>query len=266
MKDRERPLIPAARQPRAVHGRSSYSGNYPDWESAVRVSDGYAAGAILAKAVSAMSAVRRGEAVHERDTVLFDEIEYSYPLLAALLYAASQNGNHLCVLDFGGALGSSYMQNRQMLAYLERLRWHIVEQPHIAAAGRRQFENDELRFFDCLEGAAADGAPDIALMCSVLPYVPDPFALIGRVKALLPRIIVVDRTPVLESAPTRLTVQTVPPQIYDASYPCWILNRGALLAAFAGEYRTLGGFAALGGPVDLGDVQASCGGWLFERL
>jgi putative methyltransferase (TIGR04325 family) len=246
--------------------RILYSGNYPDWDSAARASGGYAADLILEKAVRAMSAVRSGQAAYERDTVLFDAIEYSYPLLAALLYAASRSGNRLRVLDFGGALGSSYVQNRQFLAHLDSLRWHIVEQPHFAAAGRRQFEDDRLRFFDSLEAATADGAPDLALLSGVVQYVPDPFALIARIKALQPALIVIDRALILESAASRLTVQTVPPAIYDASYPCWILNRAEVLEAFAGDYRKLIDFAAHGGAtVDLGDAQASYGGWLFER-
>ena len=79
-------------------------------------------------------------------------------------------------------------------------------------------------------------------------------------------LVVIDRTLILETAATRLTVQTVPPTVYEASYPCWILNRGAVLQAFAGDYRKLYDFAAHGGAtVDLGDAQASYGGWLFER-
>jgi putative methyltransferase (TIGR04325 family) len=267
VKELIRQLVPPLLWPRdAPRGRILYSGNYPDWDSAARASGGYAADLILEKAVRAMSAVRSGKAVYERDTVLFDAIEYSYPLLAALLYAASRSGNRLRVLDFGGALGSSYVQNRQFLAHLDSLRWHIVEQPHFAAAGRRQFEDDQLRFFDSVEAATADGAPDIALLSSVLQYVPDPFDLIARIKALRPEWIVVDRTLILETAATRLTVQTVPPTAYEATYPCWILNRGAVLQAFAGGYRKLYDFAAHGGAtVDLGDARASYAGWLFER-
>jgi putative methyltransferase (TIGR04325 family) len=267
MKERLRQFIPPVLWPRSsAHGRNLYAGNYPDWESAARDSKGYGAELILDKATRAMTAVRSGKAAYERDTVLFDEIEHSFPLLASLLYAASRNRNRLCVLDFGGALGTSYVQNRQFLAHLDGLRWHVVEQPHFAAAGRRLFEDEHLRFFDSIEAAAAAAAPDIVMLCGVVQYLPEPFDLIARIKALAPALIVLDRVVILEEAPTRLTVQTVPPHIYDASYPCWIFNRGAVVAAFADGYRKLFDFAAHAGTiVDLGDAQAAYGGWLFER-
>ena len=271
MKERLRQFIPPLRWlPRwtqlSPRPSTLHSGNYPDWPSAERDSKGYAAELILEKATRAMTAVRSGKAAYERDTVLFDEIEYSLPVLAALLYAAARSGNRLRVLDFGGSLGSSYVQNRQFLAHLGDLRWQIVEQPHVAATGRRLFEDEQLRFFDNLETAAAEGAPDIVLLSGVLQYLPEPFDLVARIKALQPAFIVVDRMLILETAATRLTVQTVPPHIYDASYPCWIFNRGAVVAAFADGYRKLFDFAAHAGTiVDLGDAQAAYGGWLFER-
>ena len=246
--------------------RIQYSGDFPDWDSAARASGGYGTDVILEKATRAMSAVRSGKAVYERDTVLFDRIEHSYPLLAALLYAASRKGGRLNVLDFGGALGSTYIQNRQFLGHLAALRWSIVEQSNFADAGRRLFENEHLRFFDSIEDATAEAKPDIVLLCSVLQYLPDPFGMVARIQELAPDIVALDRTLVLENAPTRLTVQTVPPSVYEASYPCWIFNRDAVAEAFAGRYRKLYDFPSFAGSVvDLGDATATYGGWVFER-
>ena len=72
---------------------------------------------ILDKVLAATLKVKQGQAVFERDSVLFDEIEYSWPLLAGLMWAAASNGGKLNVLDFGGALGSSYYQNRKFLHF-----------------------------------------------------------------------------------------------------------------------------------------------------
>jgi hypothetical protein len=52
--------------------------------------------------------VKTGEAVYERDSVLFDEIQYSFPVIAALLRVASANKGKLNVLDFGGSEKSHY--------------------------------------------------------------------------------------------------------------------------------------------------------------
>ncbi len=62
-----------------------------------------------------MQATRKvvaGEAVYERDSVVFDHLEYAWPLLACLLQIAAERRS-LRVIDFGGSLGSSWRQNRR---------------------------------------------------------------------------------------------------------------------------------------------------------
>jgi hypothetical protein len=60
------------------------TGDYPSWEEATRASTGYNSESILEKAKTSLSKVKTGEAVYERDGVLFDEIEYAWSLLAGL--------------------------------------------------------------------------------------------------------------------------------------------------------------------------------------
>ena len=43
--------------------------------------------------------VKKGEAVYERDSMIFDQIEYSWPVLFGLMWAAAQNSGYLKVLD-----------------------------------------------------------------------------------------------------------------------------------------------------------------------
>jgi len=87
-------------------------GNYPDWEAAKKASAGYDSEIILKKVTDALLKVKDGEASGERDSVLFDKVQYSWPLLAGLLWIASRNNNRLTLLDFGGSLGTSYFQNK----------------------------------------------------------------------------------------------------------------------------------------------------------
>ena len=65
--------------------------------------------------------------MYERDSIAFNEREYAFPVATALLWAASVQQNRLRVLDFGGALGTVFVQNRPFLSYLEKLKWLIVE-------------------------------------------------------------------------------------------------------------------------------------------
>lgn len=104
-----------------------WHGNYSTWEAAQKDSTGYDAPEILQKVRSSLLKVKKGEAVYERDSVIFEEIQYSWPLLAGLMYAAAKSGGVLKVLDFGGSLGSSYFQNKKFLDGLKDVVWCIVE-------------------------------------------------------------------------------------------------------------------------------------------
>src|SRR5215475_3829712 len=92
-----------------------WKGDYSSWEAAKKQAGSYDDGIILEKVEQAALKVRNGEATYERDSVLFDRIEYSWPLLAALMWVAARNKGKLTVADFGGSLGSSYFQNKVFL-------------------------------------------------------------------------------------------------------------------------------------------------------
>ena len=77
---------------------SGWFGNYDKWEDVEKVK-------------ASILKVKNGEAVYERDSVLFDEIHYSQPLLSA--FDKSIIDNRLHIVDFGGSLVSSYFKNRK---------------------------------------------------------------------------------------------------------------------------------------------------------
>ena len=72
--------------------RIVFEGNYASWEDATAKCDGYDAEHILTRVLESTLKVKSGDAIFERDSVLFDEIEYSWPLLAGLMWAAARNG------------------------------------------------------------------------------------------------------------------------------------------------------------------------------
>jgi len=65
----------------------------------------------------------------------------------------------------------------------------------------------------------------------------------------------------------RLTLQKVPPSIYDASYPCWIICQNLLLNFFAKQYNLKYQFNALGGVIKIKPDHeiAAFKGFLFEH-
>ena len=215
---------------------------YPDWQSAREASGGYATEEIFIKTRNAARAVRDGKALWERDSVCFHHEEYHFPLLAALMSAAAWNGGRLHVLDFGGALGSTYGQHRPVLDKLEDVSWNIVEQPHVAACGREEFGNDRLRFWTSMEECGAATAMDVMLFSSVLQYLENPYAVLEQAAALRPAMILLARTPFAETE-EYITVQHVPASIYSASYPCRWLDRNRVNGILEKQYRLLPDFS-----------------------
>ena len=216
---RQRQNRTSQEQPNALHG------NYPDWSAALSQSDGYDANHILEKTKNALLKVKNGDAVSERDTVLFNEIHYTWPVLSTLMWVAAKNMGKLNVLDFGGSLGSTYYQNKAFLDDLPHVRWNIVEQPQYIEVGEKNFADEVLHFYTDIETCLAETEPNLILFCGVLQYLPEPFQILDQVFKLTHAPIVVDRTSFWVGEKDHLAVQTVPPDIYEASYPSWIFAK-----------------------------------------
>jgi putative methyltransferase (TIGR04325 family) len=241
-----------------------FTGDYASWEEAAQASSGYAAPVILETTRAALLRVKNGEAAYERDSVTFPTIDYEYPLLACLLRAATEHGNRLSVLDFGGSLGSTYFQCRSFLAPLEELRWSIVEQPAHVICGQRDFANDELRFYETVAGCLRVERPQVLLLSGVLQCLPKPYAVLDDLIGQAFDYIVVDRTAFLRGGGDRLTLEHVPAWIYPAVYPSWFLSEERLLGLFAGRYELLASFRALDTTHPAGG-EADYKGFLFRR-
>lgn len=220
----------------------AWQGNYATWQEAQARCEGYAQEAILEKVREAVLKVKHGQAAYERDSVIFDRIQYSWPLLATLLHVGTQNQNTLHVLDFGGSLGSTYFQNRQMLAGLREIKWSVVEQPHFVEAGTKEIADESLRFFSDFEQAYAETQPQVLLLSSVLQYLEKPYQQIDFFLQFQFDYIIIDRTAFINTPNDRLTIQRVPEKIYKASYPAWFFNKGKLIFRFLERYELVDEF------------------------
>lgn len=243
-----------------------FSKEFETWEEALDASGGYDDAAILQKVMNATLKVKRGEAVYERDSMIFDEVQYSWPVVTGLMWAAAQDGGRVRVMDFGGSLGSSYFENRNFLDGLPDVRWGIVEQPHYVSSGREHIAGDRLTFHETIEECGRAIAPNAVLLSSVLQYVRDPEAIVRDVTALEPTVIVVDRTIVNAGRKKATYVQHVPAAIYSASYPVCSLPEGALVATFAGAGYTLETeFESLPFPA-LDAISSRFKGYIFSKI
>jgi len=235
-----------------------WSGNYKSWSIAKSHSTGYDQDLILEKVKKSLLQVKNGEAICERDSVIFDKIEYSFPLLTSLLWIANNNGNKLNLIDFGGSLGSSYYQNKGFLKNVE-LTWNIVEQEKFVLCGQEHFENDQLRFYKSIDDCFDSTNPKVLLCSSVLQYIESPNSLISLFLKQNFEYIIIDRTPFIKGR-DRLTIQKVHPKIYDARYPCWFFNEDRFLSQFFEKYELITDFNAL----DRSNIKSEFKGFLFR--
>jgi len=215
------------------------SGDYRSWDEAMAESTGYDSGIILEKTKVSLLKVKNGEAVYERDSVLFDKIQYAWPLLAGLMWVAARCEGSLNVLDFGGSLGSSYFQNRVFLSALPNVRWNIIEQSNYVEIGKVYFEDDHLRFYAGITDCLTDTKPNVVLLSSVLQYLEHPHAVFQHIQEISCEQIIIDRTPFWTGPTDHLCVQTVPASIYQASYPSWIFSQPKFLSHIKEDWEIL---------------------------
>lgn len=244
---------------------SGYGGNYASWQDALAHSTGYDSSLILEKVSAALEKVKSGEAVYERDSVLFDKIEYPFPLLAALLRVAAANDGRLNVLDFGGSLGSTYFQCREFLSVVPHLTWHIVEQEMFVARGKERFATEQLKFHFSMKESIEEKRPDVVLFSSVLQYLQTPFEILKMAMESGVRHIVIDRTPFSAMNNDRLCVQHVPAQIYSASYPCWIFGEQNFKRQMLEQFELIADFNGADGGGCAGELQFAFKGMIWER-
>lgn len=237
-----------------------WSGNFKSWEEAQANCSGYDSAIILEKCQESLLKVKKGEAIYERDSVLFDEIHYSWGLLVGLQKAALENDGNLCVLDFGGSLGSTYYQNKEFLSGLKTLEWNIVEQTRFVQCGKDYFEDNQLKFYHTVEDCLLKHKPNVLLLSAVLQYLDKPYQWIEKFMDLRIPYIIIDRTTFTNLEKDVLTIQNVPESIYEASYPAWFFDRKTFNSKLR-NYTIVSSFKSNCDPVDYLLNGAVIGNW-----
>ncbi len=242
--------------------RYGWHGDYPTWQAAAAETTGYDADEILERVRQAALAVKNGDAVFERDSVLFDQPDYNWPLLANLNWVAARSAGVLNVLDFGGALGSTWFQNREFLSPFDAT-WSIVEQRNFVSAGRKDIAGDRLSFEETVEDVLAKSEPNVFLASGVVQYLEDPRLILDPLERYSFPFVIFDRTAMTSRPTSRITIQKVPEDIYAASYPTRFMTRQDLLGPLLDRYRIV---AEWRGMFDKTDLE-ECGfrGFLLER-
>jgi putative methyltransferase (TIGR04325 family) len=232
-----------------------FTGDYKTWDQALKLATGYDDKAILDRVLESTLKVKNGEAVFERDSVLFDEIQYSWPLLAGLMWIAAMNKGKINVLDFGGALGSSYFQNRKFLFDINNLQWNIVEQSHYVDAGKKYIQDGQLKFFNSIDKCFQENSVDLVIFSGVLDLIGSTHDVLEKVFLMNVKFIIVDRSVFLDdssdSGEDKFVLQIIPPSIFPAILPFRLLSWKKMKATLdVAGYKVVENFPSIGGKGD----------------
>ena len=213
---------------------SYFERGFNTWSEASRKAS-YNSKTIFNKTLKAARLVRDGKAAYERDSVLFDKVQYDFKLLSSLLLIANIQ-NRLNLIDFGGSLGTSYRQNKKFLDCLKiQKRWVVIEQSEYVRIGKNEFTTGTLDFLESL--SEIDFDVDVVLFGSSLCYIENAYRILDQVKSLSPKFILIVRTPFSDGNNDTIWIQNVSKSIYDASYPLWIFSESKLLSYLEDSYE-----------------------------
>ncbi|HWA71547.1 MAG TPA: methyltransferase, TIGR04325 family [Polyangiaceae bacterium] len=243
------------------HFGNRFRGSYPTWEEAKAASSGYDDKAIIDKVAESARAVRDGRKPYERDGVVFDSIQYSWPMIACLMLVAARQNGVLRVLDIGGSLGTSFRQGAKFFKRLAGVSWAIVEQSQFVELGNREFSTPELAFFHDIDSAVAACEPNVALFSGVLQYLESPMLLLDTVLGHKLEYLLFDRTPFIDGREDRLTRQIVPRHIHAGSYPAWFFSKQSFFSRLERNYTLVEAFEG----EDRANLKSTFEGSLWQR-
>lgn len=211
---------------------SDFSQIYQSWELAKCNSDGWDSPCILEKVRSGVIEVLEGNCEYERDGTPFSErphVNTLRRLMASLITTGSW------IIDFGGGLGGTYVNNRDIMP--NELSFDIIEQPLFCHAGEllSQEFGLPLHYAETLEEVKRDGRRlDLIIFSGVLSYLDTWDQVIDAALALKPRHIIVDRQ-ILSPEQSYICVQKV--QNYyerEISYPLRVFSIDQFVDNFPG--------------------------------
>ncbi len=177
--------------------------------------------------------------------MVFDKIEYSWPIVSALLLVAAMNDGKLEIIDFGGSLGSSYFQNRKFLSQLKKVSWNIVEQKNFVECGQKYFQDENLKFYFDIASCLQENKPSAILLSNVLQYLEKPYEMLDQIISYEFSYIIFDMISFNSVDEDIITIQKVWPEVYQATYPCWFFNKKKFLEKFEKKYEIIEEFASV---------------------
>ena len=239
-----------------------FIGPFVDWETAKKYCYGYDSVAIIDKVKNAALKVKNGEYAYERDSILFEKKDYNWFLTTAI-YQSINGKEKLKIIDFGGSLGSTYFQNKDIFTNLE-IEWYILEQDTFVNIGKKYFQNEELLFHNNINNLPITNY-NICIISSSLQYIENYTSILDSIFSKEPEYILLDRTVISYTNKNLIYIQKNPKNINKSSYPTHIFSESNLLKYFKNNnYEIKYSNDSLFFP-ELKSISAFNKGYLFRR-
>lgn len=128
------------------------------------------------------------------------------------------------VLDFGGAMGSTYFRYRNLLKNCNP-QWSIIEQHHYVDYGKANIP--EINFYHHITEYKNDA--DVLLLSSVLAYLENPYGILEECLDRKIPYVIVDETAFAPDDQDHIKLQNIPASIYKAVYPMHLFSKSNFL-------------------------------------
>ncbi len=242
----------------------NYRGPYSSWHDALKICTGYDSNKILASVLNTTRKVIKGEYLYERDSVGFKKKCYEWQMCTALLSSLNSNSGKLCIVDFGGSLGSRYFQHKELLEPYN-IDWNIIEQKHYVEATSDIVKIDNLSFHSSIDDFKKHKNADFIILSSVLQYLRDPQRIIEELINLNPQSFFIDRTYVTSKSTSDLIyTQNSSINGLDYSYPFHLFAEKTIFNMFD-DFKHIYDFNANYPPTELASINARLKGYLFNK-
>ena len=138
------------------------------------------------------------------------------------------------VVELGGGLGGTFINNRDLFSPDWRGQYFIIEQPNFYKAGTEISEEFNLPLTFLIDLRQAPQRPSILIASGVLQYIPNWHEVIGKILDKESEYIIIDRQLLSHEGTYIYTQENDGYYEKKVSYPMRIINKKEFLAAFTG--------------------------------
>jgi putative methyltransferase (TIGR04325 family) len=219
----------------SISKQNKILGKFKNFNNAFKFSKfGYKQKNIFTKVKNSSLIVKKNIFPYQRDSIFFEKIPLNKNLFRvfSMLKKKSQTIN---VIDYGGSFGNIYNQVNSFFGKID-LNWNIIEQKHYVKFAKKNFQNENLKFFYNLNKIRQK--IHLILFSNSLQYLKAPYKTLSVLAGKTSNYICIDSIPLSDSS-EYVSIEKPPDYIYDCSYPIWILNKKKLISFLKKKNYTL---------------------------